>query len=63
MPKNEFPHTIRQGVIVVLYPGATSNGVENQLTQTIGEIPLELRGDKNARPIHPVERWDLCVRT
>lgn len=36
MPKNEFPsYTIRQGVIVGVYPGATSNEVENQLTQPL----------------------------
>jgi multidrug efflux pump len=29
MPKNEFPsYTIRQGVVVGVYPGATSNEVE-----------------------------------
>jgi multidrug efflux pump subunit AcrB len=33
MPRNEFPQfTIRQGVIVGVYPGATSAEVEAQLT-------------------------------
>jgi multidrug efflux pump subunit AcrB/outer membrane protein TolC len=36
MPRNEFPKfTIRQGVIVGVYPGATSAEVEAQLTRTI----------------------------
>lgn len=36
MPRNEFPNfTIRQGVIVGVYPGATSAEVEAQLTQTV----------------------------
>lgn len=36
MPRNEFPQfTIRQGVIVGVYPGATSAEVENQLTKVV----------------------------
>jgi len=36
MPRNEFPKfTIRQGVIVGVYPGATSTEVEAQLTRTV----------------------------
>lgn len=36
MPRNEFPtFTIRQGVIVGVYPGATSAEVENQLTSVV----------------------------
>lgn len=36
MPRDEFPvFTIRQGVIVGVYPGATSNEVENQLTDVV----------------------------
>ncbi|HWS01198.1 MAG TPA: efflux RND transporter permease subunit [Prolixibacteraceae bacterium] len=36
MPRNEFPQfTIRQGVIVGVYPGATSAEVEAQLTKTV----------------------------
>ncbi|MBP7780690.1 MAG: efflux RND transporter permease subunit [Paludibacteraceae bacterium] len=34
IPKNEFPNfTIRQGVVVVVYPGATSAEVEEQVTK------------------------------
>jgi multidrug efflux pump subunit AcrB/outer membrane protein TolC len=36
MPRNEFPQfTIRQGVIVGIYPGATSQEVEEQLTKAV----------------------------
>ncbi len=36
MPRNEFPQfTIRQGVIVGVYPGASSEEVETQLTQVV----------------------------
>jgi len=36
MPRNEYPQfTIRQGVIVGVYPGATSQEVENQLTKIV----------------------------
>ncbi|MGI4022904.1 MAG: efflux RND transporter permease subunit [Janthinobacterium lividum] len=38
MPRNEFPDfTIRQGVIVGLYPGASSEQVEEQLTKKVEE--------------------------
>ncbi|WP_332368701.1 efflux RND transporter permease subunit [Spirosoma telluris] len=36
MPRNEFPEfTIRQGVIVGVYPGATSRQVEEQLATKV----------------------------
>jgi multidrug efflux pump subunit AcrB len=36
MPRNEFPQfTIRQGVVVGVYPGATSAEVEEQLTRNV----------------------------
>jgi multidrug efflux pump subunit AcrB/outer membrane protein TolC len=36
MPRNEFPKiTVREGVIVGVYPGATSAEVEAQLTRTV----------------------------
>ncbi|MBO7067248.1 MAG: efflux RND transporter permease subunit [Bacteroidaceae bacterium] len=46
MPKDEFPHvTIRQGVVVAIYPGATSEEVEQQVARplerylfTFGEV-------------------------
>ena len=49
MPKDEFPHaTIRQGVVVAVYPGATSEEVEQQVARplerylfTFGEVKRE----------------------
>lgn len=39
MPKQEFPaFTIRQGVIVGVYPGATSAQVEEQLAKPLEEF-------------------------
>ena len=46
MPKDEFPHaTIRQGVVVAVYPGATTEEVEQQVARpleryifTFGEV-------------------------
>ena len=36
MPRNEFPHfTIRQGLVIGVYPGATSLEVEQQLTKDV----------------------------
>ena len=36
MPKDEFPHaTIRQGVVVAVYPGATSEEVEEQVARPL----------------------------
>ena len=38
MPRNEFPDfTIRQGVIIGFYPGASSNQVEEQMTKKVEE--------------------------
>ena len=39
MPKDEFPHaTIRQGVVVAVYPGATAEEVEVQVAFTIEKL-------------------------
>ena len=36
MPKDEFPaFTIRQGVVVAVYPGATSEEVEQQVARPL----------------------------
>ncbi len=37
IPKQEFPeYTIRQGVVVGVYPGATAEEVEEQISKTLG---------------------------
>jgi len=39
MPRREFPEfIIRQGVIVGIYPGATSSEVEEQLTKVVRKL-------------------------
>ncbi|HEY4785809.1 MAG TPA: efflux RND transporter permease subunit [Bacteroidales bacterium] len=50
MPRNEFPQfTIRQGVIVGVYPGATSAEVENQLTRVVENFIFGYQEIKKAK--------------
>ncbi len=50
MPRNEFPQfTIRQGVIVGVYPGATSAEVEAQLTRTVENYIFGYKEIKKAK--------------
>ena len=50
MPRNEFPQfTIRQGVIVGIYPGATSSEVEEQLTRTVENYIFGFQEIKKAK--------------
>lgn len=50
MPKNEFPSfTIRQGVVVGVYPGATSNEVEEQLTRPLEKFLWGFKEIKKAK--------------
>ena len=51
MPKQEFPEfTIRQGVVVGVYPGATSGEVEEQLAK--------LQGGKEEKDVLHVKGWN-----
>lgn len=50
MPRNEFPtFTIRQGVIVGVYPGASSSEVEKQLTTVVENYIFSYREVKKAK--------------
>ena len=50
MPKNEFPSfTIRQGVVVGVYPGATSNEVEEQVTKPLEKFLWEFKEIKKSK--------------
>ncbi len=50
MPRNEFPQfTIRQGVIVGVYPGATSAEVEAQLTRIVENYIFGYKEVKKAK--------------
>jgi len=44
MPKNEFPSfTVRQGVVVAAYPGATAEEVETQVTKPLEKFLWEFK--------------------
>jgi len=50
MPRNEFPKfTIRQGVIVGVYPGASSSEVEEQLTKQVENYIFGYKEVKKAK--------------
>jgi len=50
MPRDEFPKfTIRQGVVVGVYPGATSAEVEAQLTRTVENYIFGFQEVKKAK--------------
>ncbi|MCB8965247.1 MAG: efflux RND transporter permease subunit, partial [Bacteroidales bacterium] len=50
MPRNEFPKfTIRQGVVVGVYPGATSAEVEEQLTKEVENYIFGFQEVKKAK--------------
>ena len=50
MPRNEFPEfTIRQGIVVGIYPGATSMEVEEQLTTKIEDYLFSYEEVKKAK--------------
>jgi len=50
MPRNEFPQfTIRQGVVVGVYPGATSAEVEAQLTREVENYIFSYQEVKKAK--------------
>jgi len=50
MPKQEFPQfTIRQGLVIGVYPGATSAEVEEQLTTTVERYLFSFKEIKKAK--------------
>jgi len=50
MPRNEFPNfTIRQGLVVGIYPGATSEEVEEQLTKEVENYIFGFKEVKKAK--------------
>ena len=50
MPKQEFPeYTIRQGVVVGVYPGATSEEVEEQLAKPLEQFLMTYKEVKRAK--------------
>ena len=50
IPKQEFPeYTIRQGVVVGLYPGATSEEVEEQLARPLEQFLMTYKEVKRRK--------------
>ena len=61
MPKDEFPHaTIRQGVVVAVYPGATSEEVEQQVARPM-ERYLFTYGEVNRVKTTTTSQNGMCI--
>lgn len=61
MPKDEFPHsTIRQGVVVAVYPGATSEEVEEQVARPL-ERYLFTYGEVNRIKTTTTSQNGMCI--
>ena len=61
MPKDEFPHaTIRQGVVVAVYPGATSEEVEQQVARPL-ERYLFTFGEVNRNKTTTQSQNGMCI--
>ncbi len=52
MKKNEFPDfTIRQGIVIAIYPGATSSEIEEQVTKPLEDYIFSYKEVKKAKTI------------
>ena len=61
MPKDEFPQvTIRQGVVVAIYPGATSDEVEQQVARPL-ERYLFTFGEVNRVKTTTTSQNSMCI--
>ena len=61
MPKDEFPHaTIRQGVVVAVYPGATSEELEQQVARPL-ERYLFTFGEVNRVKTTTTSQNGMCI--
>ena len=61
MPKDEFPHaTIRQGVVVAVYPGATTEEVEQQVSRPL-ERYLFTYGEVNRTKTTTTSQNGMCI--
>ena len=61
MPKDEFPQfTIRQGVVIAAYPGATSEEVEEQVARPL-ERYLFTYGEVNRAKTYTSSQNGLCI--
>lgn len=61
MPRDEFPEfTIRQGLIIGIYPGATSQQVEEQLTRKVENYLFQYE-EVNKKKTYSVSKEDVMV--
>ena len=61
MPKQEFPvFTVRQGVVIVVYPGATSDEVEEQVTEPLEDFIFEFKEVKKSKT-HSLSRDGMAI--
>ena len=61
MPKDEFPHAvIRQGVVVAVYPGATTEEVEQQVARPL-ERYLFTYGEVNRQKTTATSQNGMCI--
>ena len=61
MPKDEFPHvTIRQGVVVAVYPGATTEEVEEQVARPLERF-LFTYSEVNRKRTTTTSQNGLCI--
>ncbi len=61
MPRDEYPEfKIRQGVIIGVYPGATAEEVENQVTDKVEHYLFQYRSVRRART-RSISRENLMV--
>lgn len=61
MPKDEFPHaTIRQGVVVAVYPGASSEEIEQQVARPL-ERYLFTFGEVKRAKTTTTSQNDMCI--
>ncbi len=61
MPKDEFPQfTVRMGVVVAVYPGATSEEVEEQVARPL-ERYLFTYGEVNRKKTTTTSKNGMCI--
>jgi len=61
MPRQEFPQfTIRQGIVVGVYPGATSEEIENQLTKQIEKYLFGF-DEINKKKTHSISKQGMMI--
>ncbi|TXB59411.1 efflux RND transporter permease subunit [Phaeodactylibacter luteus] len=61
MPRNEFPEfTIRQGLVIGVYPGATSEQVEDQLTGKVEEFLFSFK-EVNREKTYSISKEGMLI--